>query len=175
MFSVALCVVPRRGRCAPPRLLTPAPQRFDRAAGAGRVRYTVGAGPFAAARWPPLTRFVRSYTLAFAIISVVATIADREVRTVLVGKLMQREMAPGVAAEEARELARKRLPHDPLYDTISFLTSTAANLIQLMFASLSGRYVVSLFSTAQHHGGYVLFLVIAATVLLRRASASLEG
>lgn len=126
--------------------------------------------PARGARWlrrPPLTRPPPRYTLAFAIISVVSTLVDKEVRRGLVDRLSARLGVP-------REQARAELRRDPLFDTISFLTATTANLVQLMFASLSGRYVVSLFQTARHNGGYVLFLVAAATVLLRRASQTIE-
>ena len=66
------------------------------------------------------------------------------------------------------------LEDDPLYDTIVFLFGYAANLIQLMFASLSGRYVVSLFQSDRHNTGYVLFMVVAAVVLIRRASRAIQ-
>jgi hypothetical protein len=95
--------------------------------------------------------------LAFSLIATTATIANSEVRRFAKAKL-----------------DGKPLEDDPLYDTIVFLFGYAANLIQLMFASLSGRYVVSLFQSDRHNTGYILFMVVAAVVLIRRASRAIQ-
>ena len=48
-----------------------------------------------------------------------------------------------------------------------FLAARTFDLLKLMFASLSGRYIVNLFATAKEHSGYVLFIVVSAIVLLK--------
>lgn len=97
------------------------------------------------------------YVISFALISITATIGERELR---------------------RELgfysARKGCPveEDPIVDTVSFVVRKATSLVQLMFSALSGRYIVSLFQSSRHHSGYVLAVVVAAVILIRRASQS---
>ena len=100
------------------------------------------------------------YVLSFALISTVATIVDTEVSRVLQKKLDSR--------------GGGRIEDDVLYDSISFLFTTAASLLRLMFASLSGRYIVALFES-ENNNGFVLLMVVATVILIRRASRAMVG
>lgn len=100
------------------------------------------------------------YVLSFALISTVATIVNSEVARVLQQKMDSRG---GGSIED-----------DVLFDSISFLFNTAASLLRLMFASLSGRYIVALFES-ENNDGFVLLMVVATIILIRRASKAMVG
>lgn len=65
-------------------------------------------------------------------------------------------------------------PDRVLEDVAMFLVLKASELIRLMFAALSGRYIVNLFQSSKHNSGYVLFIAVSAVVLLKLADHAIK-
>ena len=97
-------------------------------------------------------RRARLYVLGFGLISIAAHLATEQVTT---SGDVDRTTVAG--------------------DTLIFLLEKARDLVRLMFSALSGRYVVNLFQTAKHNAGFVLFVVVAAIVLLKMADHAMKA
>ena len=97
------------------------------------------------------------YVVAFALISVAAQQAVRYIEQWCLASVARRNEPP----------TRDNL--DAVEDVALFLAEQVFSLLKLMFAALSGRYIVNLFATARDDAGYVLFIVVSAVVLLKLA------